>query len=200
MGAHTDGGHGAITALLRRHHAGEREAYDELVALVYDDLRRLARGQLARGWSSDTLSSTALVHEVYEQLANETGVEWQDRSHFFAICVRAMRRIIVDHARHHGAQKRGGQLRRLELALVEPWTEAHTELVLAVDAALISLERFNERLARVVECRYFAGLTDEETAATLNTSLRTVERDWTRARAWLLKELGPGTRDPRAAR
>lgn len=189
------GGRGVITALLHRHRAGDRDAYDQLFPVVYDHLRRIAQGQLARGWPPDTPSSTALVHDVYVQLLNETAVEWQDRSHFFAICARAMRRTLVDHARRQSAQKRMGGLRPVTLDHVAISTETRAELVIAVDEALTSLERFNERLARVVECRFFAGLTEEETAAELGTSLRTVQRDWTRARAWLHRELGaPGDR------
>jgi RNA polymerase sigma factor (TIGR02999 family) len=181
---------GEITALLGRHHAGDRQAYDELLALVYDHLRQIARGQLARGWRSTTLTPTALVHEVYLRLADETGVEWQHRSHFFAICARAMRRVLVDHARHRFAQKRGGPRPHLALDDVQVGIDEQADLILAVDQALTSLERFNDRFARVVECRYFAGLTEEETASALDTPLRTVQRDWMRARAWLLKELG----------
>lgn len=181
---------GEITALLRRHHSGDRAAYHELLSLVYEHLRHIARTQLARGWRVRTLTPTALVHEVYLHLANETGVDWQDRSHFYAICARAMRRALVDHARHHGALKRAGGERPVALEDVEVGIDAQAELIIAVDEALTSLERFNERFARVVECRYFAGLTEEETAGALDTSLRTVQRDWMRARAWLLKELG----------
>jgi RNA polymerase sigma factor (TIGR02999 family) len=183
---------GEITALLQRHRAGDRQAYDDLLSLVYDHLRHVARGQLARGWPSTTLTPTALVHEIYLQLADETRVAWQDRSHFFAICARAMRRVLVDHARHHGAQKRAGDRRRLLLDDVDLGVDAQAELIVAVDEALTSLERLNPRFSRVVECRYFAGLTEDETAAALDTSVRTVQRDWMRARAWLLKELGAG--------
>jgi RNA polymerase sigma factor (TIGR02999 family) len=181
---------GEITALLQRHHDGDRQAYDDLLSLVYDHLRHVARSQLARGWPSSTFTPTALVHEVYIQLADETGVAWQDRSHFFAICARAMRRVLVDHARHHGAQKRTGGRRRLVLDDVDLGVDAQAELIVAVDEALTSLARLNPRFSRVVECRYFAGLTEDETAAALDTSVRTVQRDWMRARAWLLKALG----------
>jgi RNA polymerase sigma factor (TIGR02999 family) len=179
-----------ITALLHRYRSGDREAYDELVSLVYERLRRIARGQLAHGWASDTLTPTALVHEAYVQLVNETGVEWQNRSHFYAICARTMRRTLVDSARRHGAQKRAGGARPLSLEGVDSGADPQLDLILAVDEALTALERFNERLARIVECRCLAGLTEQETASALGTSLRTVQRDWVRARAWLLKELG----------
>lgn len=181
---------GRITRLLRAHHEGDREAFDELVPLVYDRLRRIARGQRARGGRGQTLDTTALVHEAYFRLVDETGVAWQDRSHFFAVCARAMRRILVDYARERTARKRGSGNPDLTLEPERLGVERQAEQVLAVDRALQSLASFNERLARLVECRYFAGLTEEETAEALGVSLRTVQRDWTRARAWLLKELG----------
>lgn len=184
---------GEITRLLRAHHEGEREAFDRLVPLVYERMRRIARGQLARGGRGHTLSTTALVHDAYVQLVAETGVDWQDRSHFYAICARAMRRILVDYARRRQARKRGGAAPRVELDDNVPAADQPAEVVLAVDAALDRLAAFNPRLAQVVECRSFAGLTEEETAQALGTSLRTVQREWTRARAWLRKELGaPG--------
>jgi RNA polymerase sigma factor (TIGR02999 family) len=184
------GGRG-LTELLQRHYRGDREAFNHLVSLVYDHLRRIARRQLARGWPPHGLNTTALVHEAYMDLVKETGVEWKDRAHFFAICARAMRRILVDRAREIGAKKRNEGRPALALTGTELAVEANTELVLAVDEALASLEALDDRLARVVECRYFSGMTEEETAAALGTSVRTVQRDWLRARAWLLKELGP---------
>ena len=183
---------GEITALLRRHHGGDRQAYDDLLSLVYDHLRTIARGQLSRGWPSATLTPTALVHEIYVQLAGDMGIDWQHRAHFFAISARAMRRVLVDHARQRFAQKRNGGRLHLSLDDIQIGVDGQAELIVAVDEALMSLERFNPRLARVVECRYFAGLTEEETASALGTSLRTVQRDWMRARAWLLKALGNG--------
>ncbi|MGH9380732.1 MAG: ECF-type sigma factor [Thermoanaerobaculia bacterium] len=181
---------GEITRLLRAHAEGDREAIDRLVPLVYDHLRAIARRQLARGGHPRTLDTTSLVHEAYMQLVDETGVAWQDRSHFFAICARAMRRILVDAARRRGAAKRGGGKPHLSLEPGLISVEEQTELVLAVDQALTRLASFNPRLERVVECRYFAGMTEDETAQALSISLRTVQREWTRARAWLQKELG----------
>jgi RNA polymerase sigma factor (TIGR02999 family) len=186
----SDGERGEITALLERHHAGDREAFDRLVALVYDRLRTIARRQLARNRRGLTLDTTSLVHEAYVQLVDETGVAWQNRSHFFAITARAMRRILVDHARRRGAQKRGAGRPPLDLRPDQLAVEDQAELVLAVDRALESLASFNERLARVVECRFFAGMTEQETVEALGVPLRSVQRDWARARAWLLKELG----------
>lgn len=185
---------GRITRLLKAHHEGDRAAFDELVPLVYERLRRIARGQLARRGRGHTLDTTSLVHEAYLELVEETGVAWQNRSHFFAISARAMRRILVDYARRRTAKKRGGGKPDLTL---EPEqltghldVERQAEEVLAVDRALESLAGVSERLARLVECRYFAGMTERETAEALDVSLRTVQRDWTRARAWLLQELG----------
>jgi RNA polymerase sigma factor (TIGR02999 family) len=182
---------GEITRLLKAHHAGDRGAFGRLVPLVYDRWRALARIQLARERPGQMLSATGLVHEVYLQLANETGVEWRDRSHFFAICIRAMRRTLVDYARRRTAGKRGGGQRDLTLDPERFAVEQEAESLLAVDQALDRLASFSERLAQLVECRVFAGMTDAETAETLGVSLRTVEREWPRARAWLQKELGP---------
>ena len=181
---------GDITRLLRQHLAGEAEAFDRLVPLVYARLHEIARGQLRRQSSGQTLDTTALVHEAYLQLVDETGVSWQDRSHFYAITARAMRRIIVDHVRQRLALKRGGGQALLELADDVAGARSDTELVIAVDRALESLSSFNDRLTRLVECRFFAGMTEEETAEALGISLRTVQRDWIRAQAWLRRELG----------
>ena len=181
---------GDITRLLRQHLAGEAEAFDRLVPLVYERLREIARRQLRRQSSAQTLDTTALVHEAYLQLVDETGVSWQDRSHFYAITARAMRRIVVDHVRQRLALKRGGG--QAALAIDEDLVGGaggEAELVIAVDRALDSLSSFNDRLSRLVECRFFAGMTEEETAEALGISLRTVQRDWIRAQAWLRREL-----------
>lgn len=184
---------GEITRLLQAHHRGDREAFDRLVPLVYDRMRRIARGQLARSGRGHTLSTTALVHEAYVQLVAETGVDWQDRAHFYAICARAMRRILVDYARMRLARKRGGAVPHVTLTGdLATATGTSAEMVLAVDRAVERLASFNPRLAQIVECRSFAGMTEEETADALGTSLRTVQREWMRARAWLRKELDEG--------
>jgi RNA polymerase sigma factor (TIGR02999 family) len=182
---------GQITRLLHQHLEGEPEAFERLVPLVYDRLRALARRQLRRLRPGQTLDTTALVHEAYLQLVDETGVSWQDRSHFYAITARAMRRIIVDHLRHRHAAKRGGGQAALTLdaEVLAGRPQGDAELALAVDRALEVLSSFNERLTRLVECRFFAGMTEEETAEALGVSLRTVQRDWMRAKAWLRKEL-----------
>lgn len=177
-----------ITRLLRAHHAGDPEAFNQLVPVVYSRLRTIAHRQLARE-RRGPLDTTALAHEAYLQLVDETAVPWENRGHFFAICALTMRRILVDYSRRRRAQKRGGG--RTEVVL-EPGlvaVEEQADLVLAVDRALEKLATFNERLARLVECRYFGGLSEEETAQALGVSARTVERDWVRARAWLQREL-----------
>lgn len=180
---------GEVTRLLRAHHAGDRAAFETLVELVYDRLRRIARGQIRRAGRRHTLDTGALVHDAYLQLVDETGVEWQNHSHFYAICARAMRRILVDYSRKRTALKRGGGTPDLTLEPEMLKVEDQAELVLAVDRALDCLDALDERLSRVVECRFFAGMTVPETAEALESSVRTVERDWKRARAWLRKEL-----------
>jgi RNA polymerase sigma factor (TIGR02999 family) len=192
MGVSADDGCGQITALLKRQRAGDREAFDQLVSMVYDHLRRVARGQLAAGWPSETLSATALVHEAYLQLRHERRVDWQGREHFFAIAARAMRRILVDHARSRRALKRA---HGREVAAIEDLdfaVDTEADRVLAIDEALSGLEQISARMGQIVECRFFAGMTEEETAAALGVSLRTVQREWMRARAWLAKTLGTG--------
>ena len=183
--------HGDITDLLQRHRGGDRAAFDALVPLIYDRLRRIARRQLARAWSLETLSPTSVVHEAYVQLSHERRVDWQSRSHFFGISARVMRQIVVDYARRRNAVKRGGARPKVSVDLVNLPVENRLEMVLAVDEVLGMLESFNPRLARVVECRFFAGMTEEETATALEIPLRTMQREWTRARAWLIKELQP---------
>jgi len=184
--------HGDITDLLQRHRGGDRSAFDALVPLIYDRLRRIARRQLARVWSLDTLSPTSVVHEAYVQLSDEQRVDWQSRSHFFGISARVMRQIVVDYARRRQAAKRGGARPRVSVDVVDVPVENRIELVLAVDEILGMLESFNPRLARIVECRFFAGMTEAETADALQIPLRTMQREWMRARAWLVKELEHG--------
>jgi RNA polymerase sigma-70 factor, ECF subfamily len=178
---------------------GDDEAFDELVSIAYDQLRRVARAQLLRRGAPGTLSPTSLVHEVYVQLRDERGVDWQDRGHFFAISARAMRRILVDHARRRGAKKRGDGVPVFALNDFDPAVDHHTDRILAIDQAVDALGRVQARLARLVECRYFAGLTEEETAEALGVSVRTVQRDWIRARAWLLKTLGEASQTPESS-
>jgi RNA polymerase sigma-70 factor (ECF subfamily) len=179
---------GEITDLLREHREGDRDAFDRLMPLVYADLRVIARRQLRRVQRGQTMDTSALIRETYMQMIDERAVAWQDRGHFFAICARAMRRILVDSARRRQSLKRGGAA-LLTAELDNLGGEDQVELVLSIDQALEQLARFNGRLARVVECRFFAGMSEEETALSLNTSLRGVQRDWLRARVWLQKAL-----------
>jgi RNA polymerase sigma factor (TIGR02999 family) len=179
-----------ITQLLRRHHDGDREAFDRMVPMVYDQLRAIAHRQLqGNGRRGPLLDTTSLVQEAYLQLVDEHDVDWRDRGHFFAICARAMRRIMVDDARRRLAAKRGGDWVEVSLTPDAMVSDGQPEHLLAIDEALSKLADFNPRLAQLVECRYFAGMTEEETAEALQSSLRTVQRDWMRARAWLLKML-----------
>ncbi len=182
-----------ITRLLQRHHAGDRDAFDRMVPLVYEQLRGIARRQIANGGARGALlDTTSLVQEAYLQLVGEHDVDWQNRGHFFAICARAMRRIMVDDARKRLAAKRGGGVIEVTLDADLAADPTEPERLLAIDDALCKLAAFKPRLAQLVECRYFAGMTEEETAEAMQSSLRTVQRDWMRARAWLLKAMdGP---------
>jgi RNA polymerase sigma factor (TIGR02999 family) len=179
----------AITDFLLEARAGDREAMDHLFALVYEELRRIAHHVLRHERTGHTLSTTGLVHEAYFKLVDQTRVEWRDRAHFFGVAARAMRQILVEYARRRGAVKRGGRTRvvALEEGLVP--AEERADALLAVDDALTRLATHDSDLARVVECRFFAGLTEEETGEATGASLRTVQRQWRRAKAWLYQEL-----------
>jgi RNA polymerase sigma-70 factor (ECF subfamily) len=176
-----------ITQLLSRLSAGDQGAEEKLVALVYKDLRRLARHYLAAERRDHTLQATALVHEAYLRINKQTDFQWQNRSHFFAVAARAMRRVLVDHARGVKAVKREGQKISLESALL--CSEERPAEILALDEALDRLASFDARQARIVEMKFFAGLSVEEIAQILNISVRTVKRDWNLARAWLYGQL-----------
>jgi len=179
-----------ITQLLQDYRAGDRPAFDRLVELVYGELKGIARRQLRNERQRETINTGALVHEAYFKLIDERSVDWQDRQHFYAIAARTMRRILVDHARVRRAKKRGSGVPKLTLEPDQIAAQGDAELVLAVDQALDKLAEIDPRLPQVVEQRFFAGLSIPETADALGLSQRTVERSWTRARAWLLKELG----------
>jgi RNA polymerase sigma factor (TIGR02999 family) len=184
----------AITQLLARVRCGEPEASRELIQAVYGELRALARRQLARERSGHTLQPTALVHEAWLRLGpTAERTDWQGRAHFFGAAAEAMRRILIEHARGKARLKRGGDARRVTLGQAEAGVEASPEDLLALDRALAGLERQDAPMAAVVKLRYFAGLTVEETASALGIAPRSVNRLWTAARAWLLRELGgPG--------
>jgi RNA polymerase sigma factor (TIGR02999 family) len=174
-----------ITGLLLAWRAGEPDAFDRLFPLVYDELRRIAARQLGREQQGHTLDTTALVHEAYFRLVDQTRVAWADRSHFYAVAAQAMHRILVDYARRYRAAKRGGAAERVALAETELALESRAEVLLALDEALDRLAAIDVRLSRVVECRFFGGLTEEETAEALGVTARTVRRDWTKAKGWL---------------
>jgi RNA polymerase sigma factor (TIGR02999 family) len=162
---------------------------DRLFPLVYDELRRIAHYQMAGERAGHTLGTTGLVHETYLKLVDQTRVEWRDRGHFFRVASWAMRRILVDYARTAQALRRGGGQRRVTLDEEQAGVERGSAL-LALDEALERLALVDRRLSQIVECRYFGGLTSEETAEALGVSTRTVDRDWIKARSWLRLELG----------
>lgn len=179
-----------VTALLLAWGRGESAARERLIPLVYAELRRLAAGAMAAERLDHTLEPTALVHETYLKLVRQAGVPWQNRAHFFGVAARLMRQILVDHARVHGAQKRGGGRPRLTLdsALAAAAGRNEVEL-LALDGALEELSRIDEAQGRIVELRFFGGLSVAETAEALGISQATVKRDWAVARAWLFRRL-----------
>jgi RNA polymerase sigma factor (TIGR02999 family) len=168
-----------------------RDAIAPLVPLVYEELRRIARRQLRSERTGHTLNTTALVHESYLKLADQTRAIFRDRTHFLAVASQAMRRILVDYARGHRALRRGGDLQRIELdeLSLAATTQGGGDTLLALNNALKQLEALDPRQCRVVECRFFGGMTEEETAAALGVNERTVRRDWIKAKAWLYVEL-----------
>lgn len=184
-----------VTRLLHDASHGNREAFDRLLPLVYEELRRVASNQMSRERDDHTLSATALVHEAYLKLVGQERVEWAGRSHFFAVASQAMRRVLVTYAEARRAQKRGGGAAHVSLDAVEPLTAAQADDVLDLHEAMDRLAAFNPRGARVVECRFFGGMAHPEIAEVLGVSEPTVRRAWAAARAWLRRELGDG-RDP----
>jgi RNA polymerase sigma factor (TIGR02999 family) len=187
---------GEITLLLRAYESGDRAAFDRLVPLVYDELRRMARRHLRRGPRGITLDTTSLVHEAYLKLAGSPGLHLNDRGHLMAVTARAMRQVIVSRARARLARKRGGGEVVVTFDDGQVGAAATPEWLIDLDRALDALRERDEQLARVFECRYFAGLSEEETAEALGVSLRTTQRAWMRARAWLRSELGAPPQAP----
>jgi RNA polymerase sigma-70 factor, ECF subfamily len=181
-----------VTGMMRALQTGERAAADRLLTVLYDELRRLARGHLRRERPEHTLNATSLVHEAYLRLVRHRHQNWQNRAHFFGAASTAMRRVLVDHARGRLALKRHGDL-RVSLTGCEPADASASALdeVIAIDAALDRLAAIDERLVRIVDCRYFAGLTIEETAEAIGVSHTTVSDGWRFARAWLERALRP---------
>lgn len=181
-----------ITRLLSDWAAGDEAALERLTPLVYAELRAIAARQLRREDSGHTLQPTALVHEAFMRLCGSEPASWQDRAHFFSVCARIMRHVLTDHARGHLRAKRGAGAVHLPLeaaaTVVQPQGVDHA----ALDDALRALEAFDPQKGRIVELRYFAGLGIEETATVLRISPMTVRREWTRAKAWLYRELAAG--------
>ena len=179
----------SATELLRRAGDGETGAVERMFPLVYDELRRLAHNHLTRESTGRTLSTTELVHEAYLKLVDQTRVAWNGRAHFLGVAAIAMRRIVVDRARSRRRLKRGGTSARVPIESIDLSADDRAELVVALDEALDRLRDLDERQARVVECRFFGGMTEEDTAEALDIGLRTVKRDWAKARSWLYTEL-----------
>jgi RNA polymerase sigma factor (TIGR02999 family) len=178
-----------ITDYLLQARGNGRDAMDRLLPAVYQQLHAIAHNVLRRERPDHTLGTTGLVHEAWFKLVDQSRVEWRDRAHFYGAAAGAMRRILVDYARRHGAVKRGGRLRPVALEDGQVPAEERAQALVAVDEALERLAAHDAALARVVECRFFAGLSEEETAEATGASLRTVQRQWRRAKAWLYQEL-----------
>ena len=181
--------HNDVTLILQEWSDGDTGAPERLMPLVYAELRRLARDYLRRERPAHTLQPTALVHEAYLRLVDQTRLTWQNRAHFYGVAAQMMRRILVDHARTRGAQKRGGPAQQLSLDEARFSPEERPADLVALDEALKALAETDERKARVVELRFFAGLNMEETAEVLKVSEKTVRRDWQMAKLWLHREL-----------
>jgi RNA polymerase sigma factor (TIGR02999 family) len=178
-----------VTHLLQAWQAGDDRALEQLMPIVYGELHRLARRYMAAEQPGHTLQTTALVNEVYLRLVDAKNVDWQNRAHFYAVCARLMRRILIDFARSRNFQKRGGKISHVQLEDAATVSAVVSSELLAVDEALKRLAVLHTRKSEVVEMRFFGGLTVEETAAALQVSPETVMRDWKLAKAWLLREL-----------
>jgi len=178
-----------VTQLLSDLQNGRTGAAEDLLPLVYQELRRIAGSYMRRERSDHTLQATALVHEAYLQLVDQTRVDWKNRAHFFGVAAQLMRRILVEHARAHHAQKRGGNAAKLSLDEVINHFPGREITLVALDDSLKELERLDERQSKIVELRFFGGLTTEEIAEVLSISTATVEREWRSARAWLYSQL-----------
>jgi len=178
-----------VTELLVRWRGGDQDALQSLMPLVYAELRRLAQYYLRRERSDHTLSSTALVHEAYVRLAGQNPPEWQNRAHFFGIAARLMRQILIEHARSHSAIKRGGGVGKITLEETQALQEQTSIDIIALDGALDRLTAMDAQQGKIVELRFFGGLTIEDTSEVLGISPATVKRDWITARAWLHREI-----------
>jgi len=183
-----------VTALLGEWSRGNQTALNQLLPLVYAELRRVAARQLRNERADHTLQPTALVHEVYLRIVDQRQVDWQNRAHFFGVAARVMRRILVDHARRHDAGKRGDGVRCVSIDEAKEVAASNEMPILALDQALDRLESFDADLAKIVELRAFGGLTIEEAAHVLGVSPSTAKRDWRTAKSWLNRELGSEAR------
>jgi RNA polymerase sigma-70 factor, ECF subfamily len=180
---------GEVTRILRELHKGNRKSEARLIELVYDELHRLARRYMRMERPDHTLQPSAVVNEAWLKLVGDRHRNWQNRSHFVAAAAQAMRLLLVAYGRRRNAAKRAGATLRLDIDLMDPLNDYRLEEMIAVDQALARLKQWDERQSRVVELRYFAGLTEDEVAAVLGVTPRTVKRDWTLAKAWLYGEL-----------
>jgi RNA polymerase sigma factor (TIGR02999 family) len=178
-----------VTQILQAWSNGDGDAPARLMPLVYNELRRQARNYLAKERESHTLQPTALVHEAYLRLVDQTRISWQNRAHFYGVASSMMRRVLVDHARAYARDKRGGGAVRLSIEDVQIPLEQRAADLVVLDEALEELAKFDERKCRIVEMRFFGGLSDEEIAEALGVSTRTILRDWKTARLWLYREL-----------
>jgi len=181
---------GEVTALLKAWSGGDQAALERLASHVYEELRHIARRYMRNERAGNTLQATALVNEVYLRLANVKNIDWQQRAQFFAIVAQMMRRILVDAARARGSHKRGGGAIKVNVDEAPVLSPERDSSLVALDEALEAFSKLAPRQARVVELRYFGGLSEEETAEVLKISTRTVRRDWDFAKSWLMRELG----------
>jgi len=179
-----------VTLLLKQLSSGNQDVLAELIPLVYEELRRLAAYHLRQERSNHTLQATALVHEAYLRLVDQHHVDWKNRSHFFGVAAHLMRRILLMHARQHHAAKRGGSAQKVSLDEAVIFTRERSAELVALDELLTRLAELDPQQARIVELRFFGGLSVEETADLLGISTATVKRDWAMAKAWLARELG----------
>ncbi len=185
--------HTNVTTLLRNAASGDRNDLDLLMHAIYEDMRRIAENHLRAERNDHTLQPTALVHEAYLKLINQHTTDWKDRAHFFAVASRIIRRILVDHARQKKAIKRGADRERVAFEYAEPSTQKSDVDLVELDDALTELAELDERQAQIVEMRFFGGLTIAEIAETLNMGKRSVDRDWSAAKAWLFLRLSDAT-------
>ena len=186
-----------VTGLLIEWRQGDKAALDRLTPLVYDGIRRMARREMQRERDGHTLQTTALINEAYVRLAGSQNIDWQNRAHFFAVTAQVMRRILIDHARRRQYSKHGGEMQRVAFdeaiaMAASAMSKPRAAELLALDEALDELAKLDPRKSRVVELRYFGGLSLEETAKVLEISLMTVRRDWRAAKAWLFKKVASG--------